>query len=213
MKVLIVEDQKILAEALSLALAEEPDIEVVGVAHDSASAIRMASALAPDVVVMDYILPDGDGVAATRAIHRARPDLPVVMLTGDTSDEVMLAALNAGLSGFLTKDAAVENLASVLRRAAEGEMLWPAERLALLLRQSRGSAKTGRDDGDLTTREREVLRLMAQGLDNKTIAHNLQLSVATVRGHVQRILAKLGAHSKLEAVVIASRKGLIKDLA
>lgn len=210
MKIVIVEDQKILAQALSLALADERDIEVVGVANDAESGIRMASELAPDVVVMDYALPDRDGIAATRAIHRTRPDLPVVMLTGDTSDEVMLAALNSGLSGFLTKDGAVENLAAAVRRAADGEMLWPAERLARLLARSRGAAKDAAGQAHLTAREHDVLRLMSQGLDNKTIADRLQISVSTVRGHVQGVLEKLGAHSKLEAVVIASRKGLVK---
>lgn len=213
LKVLIVEDQRILAEALSLAMGEDANLEIAGVAHDAESGIRMARELKPDVVVMDYVLPDRDGIAAARAIHRDRPEVPVVMLTGDTSDEVMLAALNAGLSGFLVKDEAVLQLVAAVRRAGEGEMLWPADRLAGLLARSR--EKTRRSPGaasGLTAREGDVLRLMSQGLDNKTIADRLRLSVATVRGHVQKVLEKLGAHSKLEAVVIASRSGLMKDL-
>lgn len=211
-KVLIVEDQRILAQALSLALADEPGLEVAGVAGDAASALRMVAERAPDVVLMDYGLPDQDGIAATRAIHRTRPDLPVVMLTGDTSDEVMLAALNAGMSGFLVKDEAVEQLVAAIRRAADGEMLWPAERLARLLGRARGSGRQTPSGGGLTSRERDVLALMSEGLDNKTIATRLHLSVATVRSYVQQVLAKLGAHSKLEAVVIASRNGLLKDI-
>lgn len=209
---MIVEDQRILAEALQLALDGASDIEVIGIAGDAQTAIDMAAERKPEVVVMDYSLPDRDGLAATRAILRARPGLPVVMLTGDTSDDVMLAALNGGMSGFLVKDEAVGQLVEAVRRAAAGEMVWPAERLASLLAKSRRPSPRAAAGPELTARECDVLRLMSEGLDNKSIASRLDLSVATVRGYVQSILAKLGAHSKLEAVVIASRTGLIQEL-
>lgn len=203
------EDQRVLADVLGLALADEPDIEVVGVADSAAAAERLAAARKPDVVLMDYHLPDRDGIAASREIHRVRPDVPIVVLTADTSDEALLVALNAGVSGFLIKNEPFTELMSTVRRAAAGEILWPADRLAALLTRTRGEpfATHGRA---LTRREKDVLRLMSEGLDNKTIAHRLGLSLTTVRGYVQEILRKLGAHSKLEAVVVASRSGLLQ---
>lgn len=191
-------------------MSDEPDLEVAGVADDAASAIALAQERSPDVIVMDYHLPDRDGIAAAKAIHRTRPGVPIVMLTADLSDEVMLVALNAGLSGFLVKDEAVARLVATVRRAAAGEVLWPAERLMPLLARMRG-APHSRDGRGLTPRERDILRLVCEGLDNKTIAGRLGLSLATVRGHVQKVLEKLGAHSKLEAVVIASRSGVLRD--
>lgn len=211
-RVLVVEDQKVLAEALSLSLAAEPDIKIVGRAGDAESAIRMAREHAPDVVVMDHHLPDHDGIHATRRIHTERPGLPVVMLTGDTSDEVLLSALGAGMSGFLLKDEPFGDLVSSVRRAAAGEMLWPADRLAKLLAKAPRDAPSDGLDQSLTPRERDVLRLMCQGHDNKTIARELGLTLATIRGYVQDVLRKLGAHSKLEAVVIATRSGLTESL-
>lgn len=212
-RVLIVEDQRVLAEALGLSLSAEDDIEVVGNAADSTDAIRMVQEARPDVVVMDHHLPGGDdGITTTRRIHELRPELPVIMLTGNTSDELLLAALNAGMNGFLIKDEPFGELVASVRRAAEGEVIWPADRLARLL------AKGPRSDGGagvgakLTGREREVLALMCEGMDNKTIAARLGISLTTVRGYVQNILGKLGVHSKLEAVVLASRTGLAGDL-
>ena len=210
---MIVEDQRVLADALALSLADEPDITVVGQAGDAATAIQLATQTSPDVVVMDYGLPDRDGLTATREIHRRRPSLPVVMLTGDTSDEVLLLALNAGVSGFLIKADPFGELVTSVRRAAAGEMTWPGDRLARLLAAGRRAGSRRSEGGaSLTARERDVLRLMCDGLDNKTIADRLTLSLPTVRGYVQDVLRKLGAHSKLEAVVIASRTGLLSEL-
>lgn len=211
-RVLVVEDQRVLAEALKLSLDHEKDIEVVGRAHNAARAIELVRERAPDVVVMDHHLPDRDGIAATRAIHLEKPGLPVVMLTGDTSDEVLLGALNAGMSGFLLKDEPFGDLVESVRRAAAGEMIWPADRLARLLAQGPRPQSPSGKAADLTPRERDVLRLICDGHDNKTIAAQLGLSLTTVRGYVQDVLQKLGAHSKLEAVVMATRSGLLQEL-
>lgn len=212
-RVLIVEDQRVLAEALSLSLTAEEDIEVVGTAPDVGTAVRMVRECAPDVVVTDHHFPGAeDGIAGTRRIHEIRPDIPVIMLTGDTSDDLLLSALNAGMNGFLIKDEPYGELVVSVRRAAAGEVVWPADRLARLL------AKGPRSDGGsevgakLTGRERDVLALMCEGLDNKSIAGRLGLSLTTVRGYVQSVLGKLGVHSKLEAVVLASRTGLARTL-
>ena len=211
-RVLIVEDQRVLAEALSLSLQQESDIKVVGTANDAAGAERMVTERSPDVVVMDFHLPDRDGLAAAREIHRRRPGVPVIMLTGDTSDEILLAALNAGVNGFLVKDEPYADLISSVRRAAEGEVVWPADRLARLLAKGKRPQAEGDAGAKLTAREREVLALMCEGLDNKSIAARLGISLTTVRGYVQGVLEKLGVHSKLEAVVLASRTGLAQRL-
>jgi DNA-binding NarL/FixJ family response regulator len=210
-KLMIVEDQRVLADVLALAISDEHDIEVVGVAPNAATALGMAATARPDLVLMDYHLPDGDGVAASRAIHAVRPGMPIIILTGDASDEVLLAALNAGVSGFLVKSDPFAELVPWIRRAAAGEILWPAERLARLLARSEQGSAVQAKPGELTRRERDVLQLMSDGLDNKTIAHRLGISLTTTRGYVQGVLQKLGAHSKLEAVVIASRSGLLRQ--
>lgn len=211
-RVLIVEDQRVLAEALALSLTAEDDIEVVGTAPDVGTAVGMAKELAPDVVVMDHHLPGDDGIVGTQRIHAIRPELPVIMLTGNTSDELLLAALNAGMNGFLIKDEPYGDLVASVRRAADGEVVWPAERLARLLARGGQYAPDTGAAAKLTPRERDVLALMCDGLDNKTIAARLGLSLTTVRGYVQSVLEKLGVHSKLEAVVLATRTGLSRTL-
>lgn len=211
-RVLVVEDQQVLADALSMSLASEKDIQVVGRVGTAERAISMAREHTLDVVVMDHHLPDHDGIHATRRIHNESPGLPIVMLTGDTSDEVLLAALGAGMSGFLLKDEPFGDLVDSVRRAAAGEMLWPAGRLAKLLAMAPRDKSVNGVGETLTPRERDTLRLMCQGHDNKTIASELGLTLATVRGYVQDVLRKLGAHSKLEAVVVASRSGLTERL-
>lgn len=211
-RVLIVEDQRVLAEAVALSLQQERDITVVGRESDADGAVRAVRGTSPDVVVMDYHLPERDGLAATKEIHEIRPGLPVIMLTGDTSDDVLLAALNSGVNGFLVKDEPFAELIASVRRAAQGEVIWPADRLARLLARGPRPPADGHAGSTLTDRERDVLALMCEGLDNKSIASRLGISLTTVRGYVQSILAKLGVHSKLEAVVLASRSGLAATL-
>jgi DNA-binding NarL/FixJ family response regulator len=214
-RVLIVEDHRVLAEGLQLALERHADLRVAGLASTVAEATRLAAEERPDVVLMDHHLADGTGVEAARAIRAQLPDVVVVMLTGDTSEEVLLAAVEAGACGFLLKSQAVmAEVADAVRRAAAGEMLIPANTLVALIarqgRRARQESERSRLLGLLTPREREVLGLMARGLDNRAIAAQLVVSFTTVRGHVQSILEKLGAHSKLEAVARASEYGLLE---
>jgi DNA-binding NarL/FixJ family response regulator len=211
--VLIVEDHRLVAEGLEVLLTAHPDIAVVGCAASVADAVRLAADAQPAVVLMDFRLPDGTGAAAATAIRQRQPDVAVVFISSDDSQDALLAAVRAGACGYLTKSQAAAEVAAAVRRAADGEMLIPAARLAQLL--AHGQARA-RDDanrlrllGQLTAREKEVLGLMADGLDNRAIAERLVISFSTVRGHVQRILEKLDAHTKLEAVVRAARYGLL----
>ncbi len=212
--VLIVEDHLLVAEGLEVLLNAHADIRVVGTAGSVAEAIQMAAERRPEVIVMDYRLPDGSGARAAAAIRKQQPDVAVLFLSGEDSEEALLSAVQAGGCGFLPKSKAASDVAAAVRRAADGEMMVPADRLATLLARvqdrARDEAERSRLLGQLTPREKEVLALMAQGLDNRAIAERLVISFTTVRGHVQNILEKLDAHSKLEAVARAAQYDLLK---
>jgi two-component system, NarL family, nitrate/nitrite response regulator NarL len=210
--VLIVEDHRVVAEGLAVLLGEHPDLRVAGWAATVAEAGRLAARQPVDVAVVDYWLPDGTGVEASAAVRAAHPDAAVVFLSADDGDEIMLAALEAGASGYLVKTAGGADVAEAVRRAGAGEILVPAKQLAALLTRRREHARRQSERvrrlASLTPRERQVLALMAEGLDNRDIAERLGVSYATVRSHVRHLLGKLGARSKLEAVVRATDWGL-----
>lgn len=212
-RVLIVEDHRLVAEGLQALLAAYSDIELVGVAASVEEAVRTAGEHRPDVILMDFRLPDGTGADATARIRRQQKTVAVVFLSTDESEDTLVAAVRAGGCGYLSKARAAADVASAVRRAAEGEMLIPASQLARLLAraqdQARDEAERTRLLTELTPREKEILGLMADGLDNRAIASRLSISFTTVRGHVQNILEKLEAHSKLEAVARAARYALL----
>lgn len=205
-RVLIVDDHEMVAQGLSEVLAAEEDIDVVGRAGTVRDAERMAAQLSPDVVVMDYRLPDGDGLTATASIRERDPDTAVVMVTASDHDTVVAAAVQAGCAGFVTKDRAAKDVVAAVRTAARGEAGFPAAVLARLVTRGQPAA---RPKGALTPRELEVLQLLADGLSTRAIADRLTLSMSTVRNHAQNILSKLDAHSKLEAVSVAMRQGIV----
>ena len=205
--VLIVDDHRMFSESLARLLADEDGITVLGVAVTGSEAIDMVNQRHPNVVLMDYQLPDRDGVAVTVEVKRQNPGVMVVMLTGSAEDRVLLAAIDAGCSGFLTTDRAAAEVAHAVRAAALGEaLISPALLARLLPKLNRTQRSLGED---LSEREREILSFLARGMTNKVIAAELFLSVNTIRNHVQSVLAKLGAHSKLEAVSTAVREGII----
>jgi DNA-binding NarL/FixJ family response regulator len=205
--VLIVDDHKVFAESLARLLSDEEGVTVAGVVSEGSEAIELAARLQPRVILMDYRMPDRDGIAITADIKRKNPEIMVVMLTAATEDRVLLAAIDAGCSGFLTKDRAAAEVADAVRAAAAGEaLISPALLARLLPKLNRTQRAVG---ADLTERELEILSLLARGWNNKLIAGELYLSVNTVRNYVQSVLTKLGAHSKLEAVSTAVREGII----
>lgn len=214
-RVMIVEDHPIVAEGLQLALGRHEDFLVVGTAATVADAARLAASLSPAVVLLDYHLPDGSGADAARLIRAAMPHAAIVMLSADASDDAMLASIEAGVSGYVIKSEAAAEIATAVRRAAAGEMLIPPATLAGLLgRQRQRAYKAARRTElaeRLTPREAEVLQLMAKGTDNRAIAEQLGITLATVRVHVQNVIEKLGAHSRLEAVVRANDYGLVNS--
>jgi DNA-binding NarL/FixJ family response regulator len=195
------------ADGLARLLAEQEGIEVLGVATTGRELLDLAVRLHPEVALVDYQMPEQDGVAVTRELKRLRPEIMVVMLTGSTEDRVLLAAIEAGCSGFVTKDRAAADVVEAVRAAAVGEaLISPALLSRLLSKLNRNQRSMG---WDLTDREREILERLAKGHTNKVIAAELYLSVNTVRNYVQSTLSKLGAHSKLEAVAAAVREGII----
>ena len=207
--VLLVEDHRLVAEGLAGMLNATDDIRVVGIAATAADAVRLSALEQPAVVVMDSHLPDSAGADIAGRIREGQPTVALVFLSADESEAAMIAAVRAGAS----KSRATADVADAVRRAAEGEMLIPAAQLARLLARSHEMAL---DDDErrrlldsLTRREKEVLALMAEGLDNRAIAADLGIGFTTVRGHVQNILEKLDAHSKLEALACAARYALL----
>ena len=211
-RVLLVDDQRLLTDSLARLLGAEPDIDVVGVAASVADARRMMRDRL-DVVLMDYRLPDGTGAEATRAIKARWPAARVVMLTAVQDDETMLESIQAGADGYLTKDRAADDIVAAVRDAHAGETLLPHEVIAGIARRvagARGTTPEGPSIEVLTPRELDVLRLLAEGLPTPEICERLGISRNTLRTHVGNVMAKLHAHSKLEAVTVALRNRIIE---
>jgi DNA-binding NarL/FixJ family response regulator len=206
-RVLIVDDHAIFTHSLVRLLGTMPELTVVGTADSVATALDATLAFKPDVVLMDFGLPDGDGAHATEQIKALMPSIHVIMLTARTDDQALVRAIAAGCSGFVQKADAVEDLREAIIAAHLGELTTTPNEISPLLRQL---PPTHRGLGaDLTPRELEVLELMVSGLINKQVARQLGLQLNTVRNHSQNILYKLKAHSRLEAIAIAVRDGVI----
>jgi DNA-binding NarL/FixJ family response regulator len=208
-RVLIVEDHQMVAEALAASLAGEADIAVVGVVGTAAAARERARSSAPDVVLMDQRLPDGLGTHVASEIRSERPGTRVVLVTGSGNDSTLLAeAIEAGCSGFIVKDRGLRELVGAVRAAHAGETVVSPTLLRSLVAQLAHGTGVPVPHG-LTPREVEILRMLADGLGNRDIAEHLDITVHTVRNHVQAVIQKIGAHSKLEAVSLALREGVI----
>jgi DNA-binding NarL/FixJ family response regulator len=205
-RVLIVDDERLFAELLRVALRNADGIDVVDVVHDVQSAVRRMTELRPDVVLADYHLPDGTGADIARTVRATLPNTSVLILTGDPSVTTLSDVARSGAVGHLTKDRPFDEVVEGVRAAAQGEILFaPSELQRLLLeRETRP-----RPLEPLTARELEVLQLLAEGASTSQASEQLGISSATLRAHVQAILRKLGAHSRLEAVAEAARLGVI----
>jgi DNA-binding NarL/FixJ family response regulator len=195
------------ADSLARALGAQADMEVVGVEETAAGAERAARRDRPDVVLMDYRLQEGDGLAATLAVKAVHPAAQVVMVTSMEGEDIVVAAVEHGCAGYLLKSSPLPEVLEAVRAVARGEStISPAVLRRVLPRLRRDYQRVG---ATLTGREKEVLALLADGLANAAIASHLGLSVNTIRNHVQNVLMKLNAHSKLEAVAVAAREGLL----
>ncbi len=216
MRVLVADDQRVVREGLATIVASLPGMEVVGLAANGQEAVALTETHRPDVVLMDLRMPTMDGAEATAAIRAAYPDTQVVVLTTYADDQSIIAALSAGATGYLTKDATRDDIRRALEAAAAGQsVLDPAVQAKLIQAAQAGAPRdeqTGaplpRPDG-LTEREAEVLSLIAQGRSNTEIAAALYVAEATVKTHVNRIFAKTGSRDRTQAAAYAHRHGLV----
>jgi DNA-binding NarL/FixJ family response regulator len=210
--VLIADDQRVVREGLAIIVGGFPDTEVVGLAGDGAEALELVASEIPDVVLMDLRMPRVDGVEATRAVRERHPGVAVVVLTTYADDDSIVAALSAGAAGYLTKDAARDDIRRAVEAAVAGQaVLDPAVQAVLLKAAQQGAARPSVPAAlpdDLTDREVEVLGLIAWGLSNHEIAERLYVAETTVKTHVNRIFAKTGSRDRAQAAVYAHRHGL-----
>jgi DNA-binding NarL/FixJ family response regulator len=217
LRVVVADDQRAVREALATVLDAEPNLEVVGLAADGDEAVELAHRFSPDVVLMDLRMPNVDGVAATRRLATELPEVKVVVLTTFADDASILAALEAGASGFLTKDAGREQISLAVRSAAAGQaVLDPIVQASLLRAASLPVADASPDSpepaslpDDLTPREADVLRAIAAGHSNTEIAAELFISEVTVKSHINHLFAKIHARTRAEAVRYAYDHGLV----
>jgi NarL family two-component system response regulator LiaR len=207
-RVLVADDHAVVREGLRTFLSLQDGIEVVGEAADGESAVREAEHLAPDVILMDLVMPRLDGVGAMRELRRRMPGCRVIVLTSYAQDDRLLPAIQAGAAGYLLKDAQPQEIARAVRAAHAGEALLDpsvAARLVDAIADPPGARPAQR----LTPREREVLALIARGMPNKRIARELGVSEKTVKTHVGHVLAKLGVTDRTQAALHAVREGLL----
>jgi DNA-binding NarL/FixJ family response regulator len=205
--VLVVEDHQVVAEGLAALINDEKDMVVVGHAGSVAESIERAEELEPDVILMDFRLTDGTGADAGAGIRRVRPEAKLIFLTREDSDAARFAALEAGAAAFIHKSRAAQEVVDAIRTVAGGGTLFTPRTIASLLNRRREiESQLER----LTAREKEVLRLMAEGTSSRDIAVKLGISYTTVRTHIRSLGSKLGVHSKLEAIVKARELALVE---
>ena len=195
------------ADGLSALINDQPDMEVVGKAASVAESVALAADLSPDIVLMDFRLTDGTGADAGIAIRQIRPHTKVIFLTREDSDGARFAALEAGASGFIHKSQAAAEVVDAIRTVAAGGTLYTPRAISTLLNKRR---ELDSQLERLTPREKEVLRLMAEGAASRDIAGRLGISYTTVRTHIRSLGSKLGVHSKLEAIVKARELALVE---
>lgn len=205
-RVLIVEDHDMVAGALRIAISGEPGFGEVMVAKSCASAIEATAEHDFDVIVTDFRLPDGDAPELITSLLSTKPSQRVLVVSGWSDDRSVLRAVEAGAHGYLTKTQPIEDLLAAVHEVARGDTAFAPELLGKLIRRVGASTRPG---NDLTTREIEVLAGLAEGRTTQAIADSLGLSANTVRNHITSILSKLGAHSRLEAVTVGLRMGLV----
>lgn len=204
-RVMLVDDHAVVRSGLSAFLSVNPDLELVGEAENGLQAVTRAGLLQPDVILMDIMMPVLDGVAATQAIKRQHPQIQIVALTSFQEDELVQNALKAGAVGYLMKNVTARELAAAIRAAKEGKMTLSSEAAQALVRANQQT----QDAEVLTEREREVLALMVEGLNNAEIAERLVVSLSTVKYHISNILGKLGVDNRVAAVTETMQRKLV----
>jgi two-component system NarL family response regulator len=212
-RVLVVDDQPVFTEMLRVVLDMQPDIEVVGMAFTGEQAVRLALDTRPEVVLVDYHMPDISGLDVIQRLKAEGIDTTVVVLTGDTDEAVMAEAIAAGAAGYITKQQALNEVVQGVRTASEGEPVVPAFMIPRILshfhRQQQREQQAQMLRERLSAREIEILEQLARGRSNDEISEIFVLSPNTVRTHIQNVLKKMGVHSKLQATTLALQLGII----
>lgn len=214
LKVMIVDDHALFRRGLEMVLEQEPDIDVIGEAADGAEAIQKAQELMPDVVLMDVRMPKRSGIEATQEIRDLLPHAKILMLTISDEEADLYDAIKAGASGYLLKEISIEEVADAIRSVWAGQSRISPSMASKLLNEFAAMSKRTDERKEvpaprLTDREMEVLRLVAEGLNNREIGERLFISENTVKNHIRNILEKLHLHSRMEAVVYAVREKMI----
>jgi len=209
-RVLVVDDQTLFRTGLTSLLAQDERVEVVGQAVDGADAVKQATRLKPDVVLMDIKMPNLDGIEATRQIVEMVPGVKVLMLTTFETDSQVIQALKAGASGYVLKDSSAAAIVSSIAAVLTGERVMASVVANRVLEMLTGTATPKEFYDGLTNREIEILKLLANGMANKQIAFRLKISEKTVRNHVSNMYEKLGIYDRSQAVLYAVKKGLVE---
>ena len=209
--VLLVDDHEVVRQGLRASLEARLDFTVVGEAESGAAAVQLAEEFIPDVVLMDLVMPGMDGVEATRQVKRISPRTHIIVLTSYHEDEHIFPALQAGATSYMLKDVKMDQLAEAIRRAAQGEGMLHPRVASRVIQELQGVRHLEFNPFmELTDREMEILKLLAEGLSNSDIATQLVISENTVKGHVSNILSKLHLSDRTQAAVFAWRKGIIR---
>lgn len=208
-RVLIVDDHPVTREGLHAALDLANEVVIVGEADSGEDAIKKVGELSPDIVFMDVRMPGMNGIQATRAIHEVSPDTKVILITVDESRASISEAIQAGVSGYLLKDASPEELVNAARLAVEGKAVIHPQLTRAFIEEVQLAEKRP-DTAPLSKREKEILQKVAYGATTKEVAHDLEISPHTVKTHLERIFEKLGANDRAQAVAIAIRSGLVE---
>lgn len=213
-RILLADDHTILRAGLKMMLNAQPDMEVIGEAQDGSHAIHEAQRLQPDIVLMDITMPDMNGIEATRSIKRGQPDIKVLVLTMHENDEYVFQALRAGASGYMLKEAADTELITALHVVQSGQFYLSPSAQSVMVGDYLQRVRNGEEKdsySSLTEREREILKLVAEGYTNNQIAEQLVISPKTVDTHRTHVMDKLNLHSRAELVKYAMRRGLLED--
>lgn len=209
--VLLVDDHEVVRQGVRFFLETRPEFVVAGEADSGMAAVKMAEEFIPDVVLMDLVMPEMNGVEATRRVKDISPRSQIVVLTSHYDDEHIFPALQAGAISYLLKDVRMEELAAAIQRAAQGEVTLHPKVAARVIQELQGAKREEANPfTELTNREMEVLKLIANGLNNNEIANQLVISEHTVKGHVSNILSKLHLADRTQAAVFAWQKGVVR---